>query len=209
MISKIIQKKLDYLIDKYILFLIPLWFKPNHFTYIRLILTPFLYYLLISSHYYLALLIFIIAVSTDFIDGALARTRNQITVLGNVLDPIADKLLIAIVLLFIGFEYMVIKIMLIFIAIEIIGILINVLYPKKLGKPIPANTFGKIKMISQSIAIGLFLISIIINSNILTLFSEYILFGALFFATISNILQAYRQLKGSPVVKSSGYFKNM
>ena len=73
----------------------------NKITIFRILLIPFfiasiLYYSEAKSYLgSIALVIFAIAVFTDAIDGGIARSRNQITELGTVLDPIADKLLIA------------------------------------------------------------------------------------------------------------------
>lgn len=69
----------------------------NRITTVRIFLIPLIvFFLLYSSKYYMhlmAALIFGIASLTDIIDGYIARNRNQITTLGKLLDPIADKLL--------------------------------------------------------------------------------------------------------------------
>ncbi len=72
---------------------------PNKLTLIRIFLVPFLMvFLLISnsrSFHYIAALIFITAIITDWLDGHIARSTSQVTTLGKLLDPIADKLLIS------------------------------------------------------------------------------------------------------------------
>ena len=70
---------------------------PNKLTILRIFLIPiFVVLLLINIPYgdFLAAAIFIIAALTDSLDGYLARRWKQITKLGIILDPIADKLLI-------------------------------------------------------------------------------------------------------------------
>jgi CDP-diacylglycerol--glycerol-3-phosphate 3-phosphatidyltransferase len=73
----------------------------NKITIFRILLIPFfiaslLYYGEARPYLrFVALVIFAIAVFTDAIDGGIARSRSQITELGIVLDPLADKLLIA------------------------------------------------------------------------------------------------------------------
>lgn len=65
----------------------------NFLTSLRIVLTlPFLYYIF-AGHYGTALLVFFIASVTDFADGYVARRFNQFTPLGQLLDPLADKLL--------------------------------------------------------------------------------------------------------------------
>ena len=71
---------------------------PNIITFIRIFLIPIILYLLFSENPNIVLiagLLFIISSVSDYFDGYLARTLNQSSKLGTLLDPIADKLLIA------------------------------------------------------------------------------------------------------------------
>ena len=71
---------------------------PNIITFIRIILIPIILYLLFSENSNIVLLaggLFIISSISDYFDGYLARVLNQSSKLGTLLDPIADKLLIA------------------------------------------------------------------------------------------------------------------
>lgn len=84
---------------------IPHWSRqlnwPNRITLIRIFLVPFLLVFLMSPQGWypiIAALIFAIAAMTDWLDGHLARSMNQNTRLGQLLDPIADKLLVTAVL---------------------------------------------------------------------------------------------------------------
>ena len=70
---------------------------PNKITLIRIFLVPLLLVFLISPQGWYPLVaatIFLVAAFTDWLDGHLARSTNQITRLGQLLDPIADKLLV-------------------------------------------------------------------------------------------------------------------
>ncbi len=67
----------------------------NGLTAMRVLLVPLFAYLLISDRARLALLVFVIAGTSDMMDGLLARWLRQRTVVGFYLDPIADKLLMA------------------------------------------------------------------------------------------------------------------
>jgi CDP-diacylglycerol--glycerol-3-phosphate 3-phosphatidyltransferase len=71
---------------------------PNALTLLRIFLVPFLVVVLLTKfdgRETVGLLIFLTAVATDFLDGWVARRRGEITTLGALLDPIADKLLIS------------------------------------------------------------------------------------------------------------------
>src|SRR3989344_6895797 len=89
------KKRDNWWLTKWILGIIQFWLKPNVLTFLRVFLVIVSYKLWqtqneISS---LQLLILGFAAITDWIDGSMARTRNQITALGTILDPVADDLL--------------------------------------------------------------------------------------------------------------------
>lgn len=67
---------------------------PNALTTLRIVLIPVFVNALIYDQYRHALLIFVVAAVTDFLDGLIARLKNQQTELGRYLDPLADKFLI-------------------------------------------------------------------------------------------------------------------
>jgi CDP-diacylglycerol--glycerol-3-phosphate 3-phosphatidyltransferase len=192
--NSIVQKTIDGFIDKIFLRFIPHSVRPNQVTAVRFILIPVICLLFAIGRLDTALVVFVIAASTDFIDGAMARTRNQITDVGKVIDPIADKLLILSVLWFIGFRYLIVKIFVIVIVLELSAILLSVFFSFALGRPIGANVFGKIKMVLQSFSIGLFILGILVKSVSLIHASEIILFIALVFAIVSYMEQAKLKL---------------
>ncbi|EKD41401.1 MAG: hypothetical protein ACD_73C00731G0002 [uncultured bacterium] len=66
---------------------------PTYITLIRFVLIPFFVNLFLNGSYKLALILFVLAGITDFLDGYLARTLNQRSSLGSMLDPLADKFL--------------------------------------------------------------------------------------------------------------------
>ena len=68
---------------------------PNQLTLLRMMFLPFIVIKLVEGHYSLALILFVLAGLSDGLDGLLARTLKQQTVLGQYLDPIADKLLLS------------------------------------------------------------------------------------------------------------------
>jgi CDP-diacylglycerol---glycerol-3-phosphate 3-phosphatidyltransferase len=180
------QKVTDGWVKTVLLWMFPYSWRPNHFTVVRFILTPIV---LVLLYYHLpawAFGVFAIAVSTDFIDGAMARTRNQITAVGMVIDPIADKLLVGSVLAWVGYTYLVVQIILGFIALELILLAVGLGLAKPGNRARPANVFGKTKMVVQSIALTLFLVSGIFGFERPKTVSLYLLWAAIALAILSG-----------------------
>lgn len=73
----------------------PLRTMPNLLTIGRVCLAPFLVAAILDRRYEIGLVLFVVAGLSDALDGALARILKQRTVLGQYLDPIADKVLLS------------------------------------------------------------------------------------------------------------------
>jgi CDP-diacylglycerol---glycerol-3-phosphate 3-phosphatidyltransferase len=134
---------------------------PNALTLLRIFLVPVLVVVLLTraeGHVFLGTAIFGLAVLTDYLDGYLARRRNEVTRLGILLDPLADKLLTAaaylslveldavpawMVMIVLGREFVVTG-------------LRNVAAGR--GLLIPASGLGKGKMVAQVVSIFLLLL---------------------------------------------------
>lgn len=74
---------------------------PNLLTLLRISLIPIfvlMFYLPFGWHYIASAIIFAIAAATDWLDGYLARKLQQVSPLGEFLDPVADKLIVAVAL---------------------------------------------------------------------------------------------------------------
>ena len=68
---------------------------PNKLTTVRMLLVPVFIVLYLKGYPVAALVVFVIASFTDFLDGYLARRNNLVTDYGKIMDPLADKLLVA------------------------------------------------------------------------------------------------------------------
>ena len=78
---------------------------PNALASLRILLAPLMFWIILNPdiftqngfditwNYYFASLLFVLASATDFFDGYIAREWNQMTMLGAILDPLADKML--------------------------------------------------------------------------------------------------------------------
>lgn len=128
---------------------------PNLVTLLRIALIPLFVLLFFSPWGYAGLLaaaLFLLLSLTDFIDGYLARKRRQVTDFGKLLDPIADKLLISTALVLLigrGVEWW----MALIIIIREVLLTALRLYIVKKDIVIAASWLGKIKTVSQIVAI--------------------------------------------------------
>lgn len=108
---------------------------------------------------FITLIIFLIASFTDFLDGYLARKNNLVTTFGKFLDPIADKLLVLSALIMLVEQGIIPGwIPIIIAAREFIVSGIRMLAAGD-GKVIAASWYGKVKTVSQMIAISLAFLS--------------------------------------------------
>lgn len=71
-----------------------IWTVPNVISFIRLLFVPVFFWLLVTGQDGPALAVLIIATASDFVDGFIARTFDQVTRLGALLDPASDRLFI-------------------------------------------------------------------------------------------------------------------
>ena len=181
---------------------------PNKITLFRTILIPiFIVFLLINMggsisilggltitlNIFIAALIFMFASFTDFIDGYLARKYNLVTNMGKFLDPLADKLLVGsafIVMVELGLMHSWMVVVVIAREFAVTGL--RLLAVEK-GEVIPAGILGKLKTISQLIAIILILLGNPIF-NTLGFKLDYIL---LWISVILTILSGLEYFKNS------------
>ncbi|NLB88773.1 MAG: CDP-diacylglycerol--glycerol-3-phosphate 3-phosphatidyltransferase [Syntrophomonadaceae bacterium] len=137
---------------------------PNILTIFRIILIPiFVIILLVKIPYgdLIAAIIFIVAALTDSLDGYLARKWKQVTKLGIILDPLADKMLITAALIsLVEFGRIPGWIAVVILAREFAVTGLRTVKAEE-GVIIPASNMGKIKTISQIIAVLL-----VISQNI-------------------------------------------
>jgi CDP-diacylglycerol--glycerol-3-phosphate 3-phosphatidyltransferase len=199
-----IQRTMDKIVLKAFLWAFPSWVRPNHLTILRLLLIPVILVLLYFEHRGWALGVFIVAMSTDFIDGTMARQRRQISTFGVYLDPIADKLLVGAVLAWVGYHYLVVQIFLAFIVLELVLTAVGASVLLRTGSSSPSNVFGKAKMTVQSVALLLFLIASMLGLDTLLDVSLYLLWLALALAAISGGKQIFDVVRKKRKAGSDG-----
>jgi len=176
----------DRILAKILLPFIPKSVLPNHITGIRFVLIPFNVYYLITEQWSILIPLFIITAFTDMLDGALARVRKQITLWGAILDPTADKLLVASVGgIFLFME--VNKLLALAVIMMEILIVFGAYSRRRHGEYISANGSGKIKMVLQVCAIVCLISAKVFFFSWLTWLGTTLLVISLFFAFLSFV----------------------
>jgi CDP-diacylglycerol--glycerol-3-phosphate 3-phosphatidyltransferase len=135
---------------------------PNQLTVLRLLLSLVLFVLIAFEYYLVSTILFVIAASTDWLDGYWARKYGQVTNLGRILDPFVDKIIICGTFIFLvavpssGVAA--------WMAVVIVGreLLVTALrsYLEGEGADFSASMSGKLKMVVQCLAATLALASL-------------------------------------------------
>lgn len=130
---------------------------PNTLTVSRLLLSIVLFVLIALRQFLPATMVFIVAASTDWLDGFIARRYGLVTVLGRILDPFVDKVIICGTFIFLVAEPQ--SELKAWMAVVVVGreLLVTALraYLEQQGADFSASMSGKLKMVFQCIAAAL------------------------------------------------------
>ena len=128
---------------------------PNQLTAARFLLSIVVFVLIPLNHYPAALIIFSVAVMTDWVDGYWARRLGQITKLGRILDPLVDKIIICgtfIVLAIKPDSGIAVWVATVVLCRELLVTALRSFIEQR-GGDFSANMAGKLKMVLQCVAI--------------------------------------------------------
>jgi CDP-diacylglycerol--glycerol-3-phosphate 3-phosphatidyltransferase len=128
---------------------------PNQLTAARLVLSIVLFVLIGLAQYWAAMAVFVVAASTDWLDGYWARKYGQVTTLGRILDPFVDKIIICGSFIFlVGIPAAGVPA---WMAVVVVGreLLVTALrsYLEGEGADFSAQLSGKLKMVAQCVAV--------------------------------------------------------
>lgn len=134
---------------------------PNRLTLLRMLMVPLMiacFYLKVSWWSYAAAVIFVLAYITDMLDGQIARKHNLVTDFGKLMDPMADKLLsVSALVMLTAFDMLSPIATIIIVAREFFISGFRLVAVEK-GAVIAASWLGKLKTVSQFIAITMVLL---------------------------------------------------
>ncbi len=162
---------------------------PNQLTAARFVLAVVVFVLIVWQLYFPAMIAFIVAASTDWIDGYWARRFNQVTKLGRMFDPFVDKIIICGTFILLGAEpgsgiaaWM---------AVVVVGreILVTALrsFIEQSGGDFSANMAGKLKMVFQCAAVVASLWVLKIGPEETAEWLSWTMFGLVWLAVLSTI----------------------
>jgi len=164
----------------------------NLITIARILSAPIILLSLIFGNYLACIILFFLAGITDYIDGYLARKYNAESNLGEILDPIADKILIVFVLfgLSVSLNSFVIAFLSSLIIAREIGIAALRDYSSRnnISDKTKVTYLAKVKTALQLFAIGSYLFALAINFNLLIIISDILLI----IATLVTLYTGYQ-----------------
>ena len=156
----------------------------NFITIARIFLAPIILVFLIFGNYLVCVLLFFLAGLTDYFDGYFARKYNAVSELGEILDPIADKVLVVFILIGLSVELdsqLMALLSSLIIAREIgVAALRDYSARNNLSERTKVTFLAKAKTSVQLLTIGLYLLALAISFNLLIVISDIFLIVATF-----------------------------
>jgi cardiolipin synthase len=139
---------------------------PNLLTLLRICLAPFLVAAIVQDNFVLSFCLFVAAGLTDALDGVLARVLKQRTVLGQYLDPVADKLLLSTLFVVLMLKGLIPATVTVLVLGRDVGILLvaAILYAAVGRREFYPSIFGKANTVAQVAAVAVVLLHQITNS---------------------------------------------
>ena len=166
----------------------------NFITIARILLAPIILVFLIFGNYLVCVLLFFLAGLTDYYDGYLARKYNAESELGEILDPIADKILIVFILIGLSVELdsqLMALLSSLIIAREIgVAALRDYSARNNLSDRTKVTFLAKAKTSIQLLTIGLYLLALAMSFNLLVIISDIFLI----IATLITLYTGYQYM---------------
>ncbi len=151
---------------------------PNLISVIRIIIIPFFAYFYLDGNLIVAAVLLVLSGLSDMFDGMIARKFNQITAVGKLLDPFADKLTQGVVAICLAVRIPQVRaILIIFIVKELLMLAGGIVLVNRHKRPSAARWYGKVST-------ALFYLSV----AIIVVMDTFIVVGAELFWAVSNVL---------------------
>ena len=132
---------------------------PNALSVLRILIIPFFAWYFMQDQLVVAVALLVLSGLSDCADGFIARKLNQVTELGKMLDPLADKLTQGVVALCLAVKFPVIgPVLLVFIAKELVMLCGAVVLLKKQKRPCAAQWYGKVATVMFYVSVAVIVV---------------------------------------------------
>lgn len=132
---------------------------PNALSVLRIVIVPFFAWTFLTGHTIIATILLGVSGLSDMFDGMIARKFNQVTELGKMLDPFADKLTQGVVALCLGLKFpVVLPLLVLFVVKELAMLCCAGVLLKKRKRPCAAQWYGKVATVMFYISVGVIVV---------------------------------------------------
>ncbi|HEY3627439.1 MAG TPA: CDP-alcohol phosphatidyltransferase family protein [Terracidiphilus sp.] len=195
--------------DRLLARLNPLHAAPNLLTVMRICLAPFLVSAILEDRFALGFVLFVAAGLSDALDGTLARWLKQRTVLGQYLDPVADKLLLSTLFIVLTHKRLIPVTITVMVFGRDVGILLvaAILYAAVGRREFQPSLFGKMNTVAQVMAVAAVLLHQISEANWVLALRIVALDATVALTVVSGLHYAWlviRRMSPPPVEEGEG-----
>ena len=171
----------------------PLASAPNLLTLLRICLAPFLIAAILENRFKVGFILFVAAGLTDALDGLLARLLKQRTVLGQYLDPVADKLSLSTLFLVLLHEGLIPVRVTVLVFGRDVGILLvsAILYAAAGRREFKPSIFGKANTLAQVLAVAVVLLHQLTQAPWVVALRAFALWATMIFTVVSGLHYAW------------------
>lgn len=183
----------------------PLRTAPNLLTIARICLAPFLVAAILDHSFRTGFILFVAAGLTDALDGVLARVLKQRTVLGQYLDPVADKLLLSTLFLVLLYEgLMPMRVTVLVFGRDVCILLVSaILYAAAGRREFHPSVFGKANTLAQVLAVAVVLLHQLTQAPWVVMLRSFALWATMVLTVVSGLhyawIAAHRPTSHGPI----------
>jgi cardiolipin synthase (CMP-forming) len=177
---------------------------PNLLTLLRICLAPFLVAAILENRFEVGFILFLAAGLTDALDGVLARLLKQRTVLGQYLDPVADKILLSTLFLVLMHEgLMPVRVTVLVFGRDVCILLVSaILYAAAGRREFQPSIFGKANTLAQVLAVAVVILNRLTQAAWVVDLRVFALWATMVLTVVSGLHYAWIAAHKSAVVAS-------
>ncbi|MFZ1012966.1 MAG: CDP-alcohol phosphatidyltransferase family protein [Terracidiphilus sp.] len=171
----------------------PLRSAPNLLTLLRICLAPFLVAAILENRFEVGFILFVIAGLSDALDGLLARVLKQRTVVGQYLDPVADKLLLSTLFLVLLHQGLMPVRVTVLVFGRDVGILLvsAILYAAAGHRDFKPSIFGKANTLAQVLAVAVVILHQLTHAPWVVALRAFALWATMVLTVVSGLHYAW------------------